>query len=108
MLTSFILAVFATYRLSQLVALDDGPLDCFATLRGLTVYSLKGNQREGRVWKSLEELVNCPYCLGIWFAGLTTLLVMQVAPMDFLTGLLFWLGVAGGQCALQSRTDAAR
>ena len=106
--TSFVLAVLATYRLAQLVALDDGPLDCFVTLRSLMVYSHKGKRREGAVWKSLEDLVNCPYCLGVWFAGLMTLLVVQRVPMDPWTGLLFWLGVAGGQCALQSSTDVSR
>ena len=104
----FVLAVLATYRLAQLVALDDGPLDCFATLRGLTVYSPKGKRREGPIWKSLEELMDCPYCLGVWFAGLMTLLVVQIVPTDLWTGLLFWLGVAGGQCALQSSTDVSR
>ena len=108
LLTNFVLAVLATYRLAQLVSLDDGPLDCFATLRGLTAYNLKGKQREGPIWKSLEELMDCPYCLGVWFAGLMTLLVVQIAPMNLWTGLLFWLGVAGGQCALQSSTDVSR
>ena len=99
-----ILAILATYRLAQLVALDDGPLDCFVTLRRLMTCSRKGRQRTGLVWKSLEELINCPYCLGVWFAGLITLLVTQIEPMNIWAGLLFWLGVAGGQCALQSIT----
>jgi len=107
-LGSIVLAILATYRLAQLVALDDGPFDCVVALRGLTVYSLKGNDRKGPVWHSLEELVNCPYCLGVWFAGLMTVVIAQIEPLNIWTGLLVWLGIAGGQCALQSITDKSR
>ena len=112
MVLSIVLAILATYRLAQLVALDDGPFDCFVFLRDLTVYSYKNKQRylkrRGPVWHSLEELVNCPYCLGVWFAGLMTVVIAQIEPLNIWTGLLIWLGIAGGQCALQSITDKSR
>jgi hypothetical protein len=101
----WMLATFATYRLAQLIALDDGPLDCLATLRGLTAYNRKGKARAGQVWASLRALVNCPYCLGVWFGAFTTMIACLILPMGFWTGVLFWLAVAGGQCALQSLTD---
>jgi len=105
---SIVLAILATYRLSQLIALDDGPFDCFVFLRGLTFCSRKGKARRGPVWHSLEKLVNCPYCLGVWFAALFTAVVSQIEPLTIWTGLLVWLGIAGGQCALQSVTDNTR
>ena len=104
-----VLAVLATYRLSQLVALDDGPFDCFAVIRGLTEYNYKGDKkRTGPVWHTLHELVICPYCLGVWFAGLITILVMLITPLNTWMSLLVWAGIAGGQCALQSATEASR
>lgn len=105
---SLVLAVLATYRLAQMVALDDGPLDVFATLRGLTAYSHNGKERTGLAWESLSKLVNCPYCLGVWFGALTTLLVAFSVRLGFWTGILFWLATAGGQCALQALTDSTQ
>lgn len=108
LLTRLIIAIFATYRLAQLVAMDDGPLDLFATLRGLTSYDTNGNPRTGKLWESLHDLLMCPYCLGVWFGGITTLLTAFSVPLDFWTGLLFWLAVSGGQCVLQAVSETPR
>ena len=106
---SIVLAILATYRLSQFVALDDGPLDCFATLRGLVSRKCQSSStRFYKIWCSINELINCPYCLGVWFAGITTIFVLQITPLNVWAGLLIWLGIAGGQCALHSITDASK
>jgi len=46
--------------------------------------------------------------LGVWFAGLITVLVMLITPLNTWMSLLVWAGIAGGQCALQSATEASR
>lgn len=102
LLTSLVLAVLATYRMAQLVAYDDGPFDLLARARGLTAYAPNGNPRTGAIWHSLAGLVECPYCLGVWFAGVFTLVAGRGLALDVWTAVLFWLAVAGGQCFLQS------
>ena len=52
-----ILAVLATWRLSRLVAFEDGPWDAVARLRRLTGDGMLGH------------LMDCPYCLSLWFAA---------------------------------------
>jgi len=96
LITRFVIAVLASYRLAFMLAFEDGPLSVFATLRGLTVYDRKGNARSGVVWESLTELFLCPYCLGVWCSALMTLLVTPLSAFSF----VLWLGIAGGQSAL--------
>ncbi len=105
LLTRLVLATLATYRMAQLVSLDDGPLDLFAHLRGLTCYDHNGKARTGKGWESLSKLVNCPYCLGVWFGALFTVATMFSVSFDLWTALVFWLAIAGGQSALQAIAD---
>jgi hypothetical protein len=102
----FIVAVLGTYRLVGMLAYDDGPLDCFATLRGRTQFDRYGNRREGALWESARKLVQCPYCLGVWFALPLSLLVSQGKGLGRVLG--FWLGVAGGQSLIQGLDPTTR
>ena len=98
-MTRLILAVFATYRLSQLVAWDNGPGFIFHKLRTWTKFQY---DTQSGAWENLDEAVNCPYCLGVWFAGLTMILYKYPSRVgDF---FLLWLGIAGGQAFLQGIT----
>ncbi len=94
-----LLAVFATYRLSQLIAWDTGPDKVFYNLREAIneLSSIHGGR-----WENVDEAVNCPYCLGMWFAGLTLLLIKY--PTKVGNYFLYWLGIAGMQAFLQGLT----
>lgn len=56
--------VFATYRVSRMTSLEDGPWEVFTRLRGL-VY-----RKAGDTW--IERGVNCPLCLSVWIGILLT------------------------------------
>jgi len=87
-----LLSILAVYRLAQLISLDDGPFDVFKRLRllcGQIAYKYKN-------LKTLADLVNCPYCLGVWFA-LFVVIALRPSPW-----WLHWLAIAGGQAFLQS------
>jgi len=95
-LVRFVLAVFACYRLAELIAIDDGPGDVFVSLRfKLGAYNFGGN---GRPDTSLGRFIECPYCLGIWFAAVFALVLW---PSGWMTPV-YWLAIAGGQAFLQS------
>ena len=67
----WILAALATYRLAELVALDQGPFGVFAKVRGWA-----GCHPSDLVRENLGELLHCPYCLGVWFGVFCGLLAL--------------------------------
>lgn len=83
----FLLAVLAVYRLSHMVALEDGPFDVFANLR----------EKTGQTdW--IGRGLHCALCISFWLSGF-----FGVVWLWLLTGIvqspystLFWLGTAGG------------
>jgi hypothetical protein len=80
-----VLAVLATWRVTHLLALEDGPWDVIARLR----------LRLGdRFW---GRLLDCFYCLSLWVAAAAVAVVqppLREAP-------LWWLACSGGACLLQ-------
>jgi hypothetical protein len=94
------LALLATYRVAQMVAIDDGPLCLFARLRAWA-----GAHGSDLVRENLGALVHCPYCVGVWAAALCALLVLWPTGVGDLA--LMILGIAGGQAFLQGPRDAA-
>lgn len=87
-----ILAALAVYRLSQLIACDA----IFTLFR----IALGRKAAKGKwYWKSLADLVHCPYCLGFWLALIATLFIPY---SNLITFLLWWFGIAGAQTFLES------
>ena len=94
-----LLAAFAVYRLSALVAFDDGPGDVFLKLRGAAGAYQYGE--DGRPARAVGRLVSCPHCLGVWFAaGCAALVVWRTSIGD---AALLILGLAGAASWLQGR-----
>ncbi len=93
------LAAFATYRLSQLIALDTGPEKVFFNFREAIneLASIHGGR-----WQNLDEAVNCPYCVGVWFAALMVVLLKHPTKAGDL--FLYWFGLAGMQAFMQGIT----
>ena len=94
-----VLAAFTTYRLAQLIAFDTGPDKVFFNLRTATKELA---DIEGGRWENLDEAVNCPYCLGVWFALFTLVLVKYPTKGGDL--VLGWFGIAGMQTFMQGKT----
>jgi hypothetical protein len=83
--TKFVLAVFASWRITHLLAREDGPADLLARFRARL-----GNGTVGR-------LMDCFQCLSVWVAAPMTLLVTR-RPRDF---VLTWLALSGATCLAQ-------
>ena len=81
----FVLAVLATWRVTHLLANEDGPADLIYRFRVLLGQSLAG------------QLMDCFNCLSLWIAAATALIVSH-QPMDW---LLNWLALSGGACLLE-------
>lgn len=80
-----VLGALATWRLTHLLALEDGPWDLVLRLR-----LALGNSGWGR-------LLDCFYCLSLWVAAPLALAVAR----DPLEWLLAWLGLSGAACLLE-------
>lgn len=103
LLPRIFLAMLACYRLSQLVAIDDGPLYIFKDLR-LMLGKWAASRESKRIgWRhSLAELLTCPFCLGVWFSvPLTAIILFPNAVFD---AALIFLAVAGAQTFLQEHS----
>jgi hypothetical protein len=81
----FAVAVLATWRMTHLLAGEDGPADLIVRLRRAL-----GNGFAGR-------LMDCFYCLSFWTAALAALFVTR-RPVDW---LWVWLAISGGACLLE-------
>jgi hypothetical protein len=99
-----VLAALTVYLLALMLACEDGPLYIFKKARlavGRWAAPMSGYTFSDEMRLSLAELVNCPYCLGVWLAAGATVLVRRPTKAGDI--LLTWLGLAGAQAWLQGR-----
>jgi len=82
---NFVLAVLATWRVTHLLANEDGPADLVVKFRALLGDSLAGH------------LMDCFKCLSLWIAAPAAFFVTRVA----LQWLFVWLAISGAACLLQ-------
>ena len=81
----FILAVLATWRVTHLLASEDGPADIIARWRARLGRGLAG------------KLMDCFNCLSLWIAAPAALFVTR----KFLDWLVTWLALSGAACLLE-------
>jgi uncharacterized protein DUF1360 len=84
-----ILAVLAAWRVTHLLASEDGPGDLVYRLRARLGSSFAG------------KLMDCFYCLSLWVAVPFALLVTRQVPDWILT----WLAISGAACLLERATQ---
>jgi hypothetical protein len=84
-LIRFVLAILATWRVTHLLANEDGPADI--------VFRLRRRLGEGMI----GGLMDCFNCLSLWIAAPLALFV-SAAP---LTWAVSWLALSGGACLLE-------
>lgn len=81
----FILVVLATWRVTHLLAKEDGPANIIVRLRARLGDGLLG------------QLMDCFKCLSMWIAAPMALLIFH-RPLDWLLG---WLAISGAACLLE-------
>ncbi|NJD68951.1 MAG: DUF1360 domain-containing protein [candidate division NC10 bacterium] len=80
-----VLAVLATWRVTHLLANEDGPADLLVHLRARLGSGLLG------------KLIDCFQCLSLWVAAPMALFVSQ----NLVEWLLMWLALSGAACVLE-------
>lgn len=91
-----IMSALGAFRLSELVALDDGPFDILNTLRG---WAFSNNVLK----KTIAGAMNCVHCAGLWISFGFGLIYYFYNHASWLESLLFAFAVAGLQSILASR-----
>jgi len=81
---SFILAVFASFRVAQMVTLEDGPFDLFARWRDVI-----GVDKQ-ETW--IQRGFGCPDCVSLWTSFIVTFVLGATNPVLF---TLHWFAIAG-------------
>ncbi len=81
----FVLAVLATWRVTHLLASEDGPADTIVRFRAVLGRSIVG------------KLMDCFNCLSLWVAALAALFVSR-RPVEW---VFCWLALSGGACLLE-------
>ncbi|HML13970.1 MAG TPA: hypothetical protein VK456_11710 [Xanthobacteraceae bacterium] len=85
LLISFFLAALATWRLTHLIANEDGPADSIARVRA---------RLAGTVWGTM---IACFGCLSLWVA-IPLALFVSVQPLE---ALVAWLALSGAALLLE-------
>jgi len=80
-----VLVVFATWRVTHLLAREDGPADLLVRLRKVLGSGLLGS------------LMDCFNCMSLWVAA-SLCLYIDRKPLEW---LLIWLAVSGAACLLE-------
>jgi hypothetical protein len=80
-----LLAALAAWRVSHLLACEDGPWDILARLRRRLGPSVLG------------RLMDCFQCLSIWVSA-PFALFLRPSPVDF---VVLWLAISGAACLLE-------
>jgi hypothetical protein len=81
----FILAALATWRVTHLLANEDGPADLIVRFR---------------IWlgdRFIGRLMDCFQCLSLWMAAVAAIAIVR-EPLDW---LLTWLALSGAACLLE-------
>jgi Protein of unknown function (DUF1360) len=84
----FALASLATWRLTHLIAEEDGPADAIVRAR----------HRAGESW--VGRAMDCFYCLSVWVAAPFAIVVSR-RPRE---APLTWLALSGAACLLEQAT----
>jgi uncharacterized membrane protein YhaH (DUF805 family) len=84
----FALGTLATWRVTHLVAEEDGPADVVVRLRA----------QVGEGW--LGDLLDCFYCLTVWVAAPIALVTVKRLRDTSMT----WLALSGAACLLEQAT----
>jgi hypothetical protein len=84
----FVLVALATWRVTHLLAEEDGPADIIV---------------RGRRWlgdSAIGRAMDCFFCLSLWVAAPFAFAIAR----DVTTWILVWLAISGSACLLQRYT----
>lgn len=89
---SLVIAVLADYRISRMVAIEEGPFEIFLNLRGW-LYDKFPKGPPDKLW--VANGLTCPVCLSFWFSIPFAVLLYYQLHLDWYAILWLWLALSG-------------
>ena len=80
----FVVAALATWRVTHLIAYEDGPWNLIARIRKVAGSGFWGG------------LMDCFYCLSLWVSAVAAAAIAR----DIRDGIFLWLALSGAACLL--------
>jgi len=90
---AFVVAVLATWRISRLVAKEDGPFDLVLRARARAGTSVLG------------RLMDCPYCVSVWAALPLAGWLIRRSRLSAADVVPVWLAISAGACLIEQATS---
>jgi hypothetical protein len=87
-----VLAVLGTWRICHLIAHEDGPFNLITRLRDRAGDGFAG------------ALMDCVYCLSLWWAVPFAVYVALDWTLPPLPAVALWLGISGGASLIEKAT----
>ena len=88
----FAIASLVVWRLTHLVAFEDGPFDLIVWFRRRAGQGVFG------------KLMDCFYCLSLWIAAPVVPMVVWVGDTSLVRAFMVWIAVSGAACLLERTT----
>lgn len=85
---SFVIASFVVYRLSRMIAVEEGPLDIFINLRAWAWQKF-----QGQAW--IQQGLQCPLCISFWLAIPIAILLTLQLHYEFYAFFWLWIALSG-------------
>lgn len=87
---SLVIAAFADYRISRMLAVETGPWKAFFWMRGWIVEHYPGKDKG---W--VVEGVTCPLCWSFWISPLFAILLFFQLHLDWPAIFWLWFALSG-------------
>lgn len=97
-----VICSLATFRLTEMLVVDDGPFEIFISLRGWFAAAPDDT-------KSIRRMISnglaCVHCTGVWIAFLFTFTLHVLSITEFMA---FWFAIAGLQSIFSCKLGRAQ
>jgi len=95
-----VLLAFATYRIAELITIDEGPYGIFEGIRSFFKKKAMLSGKQNSFTMNIAKLLECPFCVGIWISIVAGFVYLWYNPVaDFVT-IIF--AIAGIQAFLEN------
>lgn len=99
MLIDLILYSLVSFRMSEMLVIDDGPFDAFAELRGWFNCAPFDNSLR----RNVANALSCVHCTGVWVAFGLGVVYHLAHESGLIQSLIFTLAIAGLQSVLSDK-----
>jgi len=97
-----LIGVLFAYRGAEMIVFDDGPFEVFVWLRSLPSSMLMYDRKPARLWNTLQDLLGCPYCVGVWMSMFAAAVIVAGLRLGVMQWVLLSGSIAGGQSLLET------